>query len=144
MTAQNGFTYLRGPAPSVVHVPRLLVAEPDEEINTLINFWAEGDKIQLVRAQTAKEALELVQDAAFIGTSLHGLLVDFELPDHTGMRIIREFQDEFPGMPVGVTALDSVLSLEIWARARNVELLRKPILAPKLVTFLERLNAKAS
>ncbi|MCW8132873.1 MAG: response regulator [Planctomycetota bacterium] len=120
-----------------------MVVEDDPDIGTLLKRWLEMHGFTVMLATSTKEAMDLVQDVSFIESKLDGLLVDYQLPDATGCRVIQEFVHEFPGVPVAMmTAFDDI-TLEGWVRARRIELFRKPLDLKRLEQWVHSLPVKA-
>ena len=94
-------------------------------------------------ATSTKEALELVRDVSYLDSRLNGLLVDYQLPDATGCRVIQEFVSEFPGVPVAMMTAYDDITLEGWVRSRRIELFRKPLDLPRLEAWLKSLPLPA-
>src|SRR5471032_1605750 len=69
-----------------------------ERLRQLISERGHG----VVCAATAEEALSLLRDTVFIGSSFDGLLANYHLDDSSAMCIIRDFRNEFKAAPVGL------------------------------------------
>jgi len=119
--------------------PCVLIVEDDPDIGQLLKRWLERMNFQAVLATSTREALDLVQDVSFIESRLDGLLVDYQLPDATGCRVIQEFASEFPGMPIAMMTAYDDITLEGWVRSRNVQLFRKPLDMKKMEAWLQTL-----
>lgn len=123
--------------------PCILVVEDDPDIGMLLKRWLERMNVQAVLATSTREALDLVQDISFIESRLDGLLVDYQLPDATGCRVIQEFASEFPGVPIAMMTAYDDITLEGWVRSRNVQLFRKPLDLKKMEAWLQTLPLTA-
>ncbi|MCZ7646408.1 MAG: response regulator [Planctomycetota bacterium] len=124
------------PAPSK---RSLLIVEDEEDVRYFLGHWIRRQGLLPVLAKDAREAMELLGDMRFIESSFDALLVDYRLPDATGCRIVRACLDESPRMPVALMTAYFDLSLELWLRARNVPLMRKPLDLGQLRAWLERI-----
>jgi len=107
--------------------PLVLVATNDDTLADKARQWLERRGTRVVRASSAHEAVELIQDTVFLGIDFHGLLVDHNLPDATGVRVIHEFQREYQGVPVALTLHEESIAVALWARARGVQVLSSPL-----------------
>ena len=128
-----------GPKPQ----PCVMIVEDDHDIGFLLKRWFENMGVKTMLATSTREALELVQDVSFIESKLDGLLVDYQLPDATGCRVIQEFVSEFPGVPVAMMTAYDDITLEGWVRAHRIQLFRKPLDLPRLEAWLYSLPLPA-
>ena len=126
-----------------VQYPSLMVVEDDPDVGYAVTRWLKSLSIKPVLATTTREALELINDVAFIEANLDGLLADYNLPDATGVSVIKEFVEQFPGIPVAIMTGQDDLSLEKWARENNVPLFRKPLHMPEVLAWIEKLKPHA-
>src|SRR6516165_10191765 len=78
---------------------RMMVVDDDPGVSYAVSRWMQDHNIKSVMATSTHEALDMLRDIAFIDASFDGLLVDYNLPDATGFRIIQEVLDEFPRVP---------------------------------------------
>jgi two-component system OmpR family response regulator len=120
--------------------PCILVVDDDEAIRYSVTRWLKQHGARVIEAANTSDAIEMVRDASFIDVKVDGLLVDYQLPDATGCRVILEFSDEFPGVPMALMTGKDDLSLELWLRSRGVPLFRKPLDLIALAAWLERLG----
>lgn len=116
--------------------PCVMLVEDDPDIGFLLKRWLENMGFHSLLATSTKEALELVQDVSYIESKLDGLLVDYQLPDATGCRVIQEFVSEFPGVPVAMMTAYDDITLEGWVRSRRIQLFRKPLDMTRLEAWL--------
>jgi two-component system OmpR family response regulator len=122
----------------------LLVVDDDPAIRYSLSRWLGKRGVRVIEAADTREAVEMVRDASFIDAQIDGLLVDYQLPDATGCRIIMEFRDEFPGVPMALMTGREDLSLELWLRARGIPLLRKPLNLGGLGKWLQEIGRRAT
>ena len=120
--------------------PCVLIVDDDAAIRYSLARWLKERGARVIEAANTRDATEMVRDASFIGVHVDGLLVDYQLPDATGCRVILEFADEFPGVPVALMTGRNDLSLELWLRARGIPLFRKPLDLKALAAWLETLE----
>jgi len=117
--------------------PRWLIVEDDPELGRELLRWMQQQNMCVVLATSAQEATNLMQDAAFIESDFHGLLVDSVLPDGSGCRVARDFRHEFPNAPVGLMMDEESISTELWSRARGIPLFRKPLRLNEVQNWLD-------
>lgn len=110
----------------------LLIVEDNEDIALFLMHWLRKRGFRPVWTDHGREAIDLINDASFIGVKFDGLLADYRLPDATGCRIVREFLEEFPERPAAIMTAYHDLSLEIWVQAKKIPLFRKPLEFKKL------------
>jgi DNA-binding NtrC family response regulator len=122
---------------SVQRATRMMIVEDDLGVSYAVSRWLQDLNIKAVVASSMHEAMDMLRDVVFIESSFDGLLVDYNLPDATGMRVIQEFRDEFPTLPVALMTGANNLYMELWLRARNIPLFRKPLELPALQTWVE-------
>jgi DNA-binding NtrC family response regulator len=118
----------------------VLVVESDPVLAGQLCRWLEGLGVKVVLARSADEATHLLYDVMFIGCSLDGMLVDYKLRESTGCRILYEFRREYPLAPVALMIDAEDISISVWARARSVQLLRKPIDFEHLILWVKHLG----
>ena len=129
---------------SVQRATKLMIVEDDPSVSYAVSRWLQELNIKAVVAGSMREALDMLRDVVFIESSFDGLLVDYNLPDATGMRVIQEFRDEFPDIPVALMTGGNNLYMELWLRARNIPLFRKPLELPALQSWVENCVDSAS
>jgi two-component system OmpR family response regulator len=122
--------------------PCILVVDDDEAIRYSLARWIKERGARVIEAANTRDAVEMLRDASFIDARVDGLLVDYQLPDATGCRVILEFADEFPGVPMALMTGKDDLSLELWLRSRGIPLFRKPLDIEALETWLGTLGQK--
>lgn len=122
---------------------RLMVVEDDPGVGYAVSRWLQEQNIRSVLATTTHEAVEMLRDVIFIESTFDGLLVDYNLPDDTGLRVIEEFRDEFPYMPVALMSGSDSSELSDWVSAKKVPFFRKPLHLDELQTWLESLKQPA-
>lgn len=114
----------------------VLVVESDAATGNMICKWLEEMDVKVVLARSAKDAVHALHDVAFIGCTLDALLVAHNLQETTGCRIVSEFRYEFPWAPVAVMTDADDIAVNVWARARGVSIIRKPLHSRELSTWL--------
>jgi len=120
----------------------LLVVDDDPAVRYSLSRWLNRRGMRTIEAADTREAVEMVRDASFVDAQIDGLLVDYQLPDATGCRIIMEFRDEFPGVPMALMTGREDLSLELWLRARGIPLFRKPLDLKALANWLREIGQR--
>ncbi|GMV79168.1 MAG: hypothetical protein AMXMBFR7_03520 [Planctomycetota bacterium] len=112
----------------------LLVGRSDESAATAAALEYEGSRV--LYARDSREALDLIEDMAFLELPLHGLLGSVELPDADGLRVVRAFRSRFPDAPAALWSGRPDLALTLWARSRGVTLFEAPPEAEVLQRWL--------
>jgi CheY-like chemotaxis protein len=124
--------------------PCVLVVDDDDAIRYSLARWLKERDVRVIEAANTRDAIEMVRDASFIDVRVDGLLVDYQLPDATGCRVILEFADEFPGVPMALMTGKNDLSLELWLRTRGIPLFKKPLDLTSLAAWLDTLGQHAA
>ena len=106
-------------------LPRLLVVQSDALLRARLAEWLPD--VRMAHTNTAREAGDILRDAAFIDSAFDGLIVESRLADAAGYRVVQDFRFEFPGAPIAMLGEEEDLCLSVWARARGIQVLRKPI-----------------
>ena len=122
---------------------RVMIVEDDPGVSYAVSRWLQEQNVKSVVAESTHEALNMLRDVVFIESSFDGLLVDYNLPDATGMRVIQEFREEFPTVPVALMTGNVNIYMELWLRARNIPLFRKPLELVSLQAWVESLKGAA-
>lgn len=120
-------------------LPRLLVVQSDALLRARFNEWLPD--VRIAHTSTAGEAGDILRDAAFIDSAFDGLVVESRLTDAAGYRVVQDFRFEFPGAPIAMLGEADDLCLSVWARARGIQVLRKPLQRPDLESWLATLHA---
>lgn len=123
---------------------RLMVVEDDPGVGYAVSRWLQDQNIRSVLATSTHEAVEMLRDVIFIESTFDGLLVDYNLPDDNGFKVIEEFRDEFPYMPVALMSGSESPELLKWARDRKIPLFVKPLKLDALQSWLESLKQTAA
>jgi CheY-like chemotaxis protein len=119
--------------------PRLLVVQSELLLRARLSEWLPD--VRMAHTTTAREAGDILRDAAFIDSAFDGLLVESRLPDAAGYRVVQDFRFEFPGAPIAILGDAEDLCLSVWSRARGIQVLRKPIHRPDLESWVATLYA---
>jgi DNA-binding response OmpR family regulator len=115
-------------------LPRLLVVQSDSLVRGHLAEWLPD--VRMAHTQTAQEAGDILRDAAFIG-----LLVESRLSDAAGYRVVQDFRFEFPRASIAMLGETDDLCLSVWARARGIQVLRKPLQRRDLESWIATLHA---
>ncbi|MGD0089730.1 MAG: response regulator [Planctomycetota bacterium] len=107
--------------------PCLLLVEPSPDVARALTEWLREREVVVVHAASAREAALAISDAVFIESGFAGLLVDVNLPDATGYRVMSAFRDEFPGRLVAAMTGSDDLCLKMWCKARRIPVFRQPV-----------------
>lgn len=107
--------------------PLVLLVTNEDAFGNNVSRWLERSRARVLRVRTSQEAIDLLQDAAFLGIDFHGLLVDHDLPDAKGVRVIHEFQREYRGVPAALALREESIAVALWAQARGVQVLSSPL-----------------
>jgi len=118
----------------------LLMVEPDLASARELTDWLRQHDTAAVHASTAHEAALAISDAAFTQCGFAGLLLDVNLPDTSGYRVMSAFRDEFPGRLVAAMTRDDDLCLKLWCKARRIPLYCKPFVVKELHHWLGRVK----
>lgn len=105
--------------------PRLLFVQSETAYALKVEEWLPN--VRFIHTSTAHDAGNVLRDARFIDSALDGLIVDVKLPDAAGYRVVQDFRSEFRGVPIAMLGEVDDLCLSIWARARGIQVLRKPL-----------------
>ncbi len=119
---------------------RILMVEADIENGKHVSEWLLDQNTKLVWARSASEAMQLLNDVLFIGSELDGLLINQHVADASANRIVREFRHEFPWAPVAMMMGTDDISTSVWARARGIKIIRKPIQRNEIVLWLKHVK----
>jgi len=117
-----------------------MVVEDDPGVGYAVSRWLQEHEVRSVLATTTQEAVEMLRDVIFIESAFDALLVDFNLPDDTGVRVIQEFRDEFPSVPVAVMTGNDDQNLAAWTHQRAIPLFKKPLKMEELQSWLEQIK----
>jgi len=123
---------------------RLMVVEDDPGVGYAVSRWLQDQNIRSVLATTTHEAVEMLRDVIFIESTFDGLLVDYNLPDDNGFKVIEEFKEEFPYMPVALMSGSDSPELMQWVKERKIPLFVKPLKLDALQSWLESLKQTAA
>ena len=114
----------------------VLVVEPDLVFANLLCNWLDDLDAKVVLARSAREAVHLLHDVAFIGCTLDAMLVAHNLQEATGCRIVSEFRFEYPWAPVAVMTEVEDIAVNVWAKSRDIQILRKPLQIKEISLWL--------
>lgn len=112
-------------ARSRVQPLRFLFVQSDPQQALMVEMWL--PEVRFIHSSTAHDAGNVLRDARFIDSALDGLIVDVKLPDAAGYRVVQDFRSEFRGVPIAMLGESEDFCLAIWARARGIQVLRKPL-----------------
>ena len=118
---------------------RVLVADDDAPIRSLIEYHVRQAGFETVSARDGNEAIEMASDDLALA------LVDLRMPGADGMAVLTWFQERFPDMPVVMVSAHAEIRDALAAvRAGAFEYVRKPFEIDELlavVTAAERHGA---
>jgi CheY-like chemotaxis protein len=120
--------------------PCLLLVEPDLAMAEALLEWLKPHARATIHVATARDATVSMHDAAFVEARFDGLLLDVNLPDSTGYRVMSAFRDEFPGRPVAAMSASDNLCLRLWCKARAIPVFRKPFDVSELEGWLTKVR----
>jgi DNA-binding response OmpR family regulator len=120
-------------------LPRLLVVQSDALLRARLAEWLPD--VRMAHTNTAREAGDILRDAAFIDSAFDGLIVEVRLADAAGYRVVQDFRFEFPGAPIAMLGEEEDLCLSVWARARGIQVLRKPVQRGDVEAWVATLHA---
>jgi len=120
-----------------------MIVEDDPGVGYAVSRWLRDKQVRSVLATSTLEALEMLRDVIFIESTFDGVLVDYNLPDATGLRVIQEVRDEFPMVPVALMTGQSDITLELWTKAQRIPVFRKPLKMEEIDHWLEQIRKSA-
>ncbi len=131
---------IREDSAATVENGRIMLVEKDVQTGKEISDVLLQQNAKLVWATSAAEAMQILNDVLFIGSGLDGLLVNQSLPDASANRVIREFRHEFPWAPIAMMMNADDISTSVWARSRQIKILRRPIQPEELSLWLKHVK----
>ncbi len=99
---------------------------------------------KVVWALSAEEAMHLLNDTIFIGSSFDALLANCSLSDASALRVIRDFRSEFKLAPVGLIAHQDDIATAIWANTKGIPILERPLRKMDLHHWLSQVECSAA
>jgi two-component system KDP operon response regulator KdpE len=113
---------------------RILVIDDESSIRQVLGIHLQRAGYEVVIAETAAEGVELA------GGDIDLVICDFQLPDMTGLEVIRSIRGKSEGMPIVIISgfLDDWLAEDVLASGA-AELLRKPFQKESLLEAVERI-----
>ncbi len=117
---------------------RVLIVDDDLSLNAILGLHLQDAGYHIAGARTCREALFLLQDRPFSAA-----LLDYRLPDGTGLEVLRAARESVPAM--GVIMISGVHDAAVRRAALEggaIDLLRKPISLMELDAALERLEER--
>ena len=76
-------------------MPRILVVDDEKEIRTLLSRFFTKKKYQVRTAETAEEAIRILESE-----SMDAVLLDIHLPGMSGLDALSRIRARWPGLPV--------------------------------------------
>ncbi|MBE7464441.1 MAG: response regulator [Planctomycetes bacterium] len=119
--------------------PVILVVDDDHGVAQALAWWLDTIGARHVAVSTAGEAVEMLQDMAFIEERFDGMLVDFRLPDAEGCEVVRSFRQTFPQAPIAMITAFADEGLRNWLREWRVRLIPKPLSKDSLAQWLREI-----
>lgn len=121
---------------NVMERDRLFLVEGDMEAGRRLSRQLSSSKWRVAWAASEREALLILEDAAFIELGLDALLINYELPDATASRVVKQFRAEWPWAPVAMYCDTDDIALRSFARTHRINLLRQPVTSRDLDVWL--------
>jgi len=118
----------------------LLIVEDDFALSYALNRWLVPQRVTPVLAECSSEAENLIQDTALLNQSFAGLLTDYELPDATGIGVIKKFTAAFPNRPVAVMTGSEDRRIFQWTTDRQIPIFKKPLDLLAMKVWLRQLR----
>ncbi len=113
--------------------PRILAVDDDELTLSFYRGFARRFDYDLVEARTAAEALQLTDENIAVA------LVDLQLPGMSGLELITELQQRFPGMQMIIISSSNSFTDAVAAIRLGVfDFLQKPVVFSSLQASLQR------
>jgi two-component system response regulator AtoC len=109
----------------------VLIVEPDRASREHLDRLLSAAGHAVLQAISASEALRAVKSE-----SLDLVLTELRLPDRSGTALLREINDEWPGLPVVVIAADSTVSEAIDAMRAGAADCLTTALEPEEISFV--------
>ncbi|HYF49011.1 MAG TPA: hypothetical protein VEJ63_06380 [Planctomycetota bacterium] len=123
--------------------PRILMVDSDPEHGKSVTEWLQQYDMKPMWVRTCREAMDLMYDMVFIESSIDAILVEHSAENGSGKRVIQEFRHEFPGVAAALTTSKDDIALELWSRARQVPILRRPLVKESLAQWLDQFRVPA-
>jgi len=76
-------------------MPRILVVDDEKEVRTLLSRFFTKKKYQVRTAETAEEAIRILESE-----SMDAVLLDIHLPGMSGLDALSRIRARWPGLPV--------------------------------------------
>ena len=76
-------------------MPRILVVDDEKEVRTLLSRFFTKKKYQVRTAETAEEAIRILESE-----SMDAVLLDIHLPGMSGLEALSRIGARWPGLPV--------------------------------------------
>lgn len=122
---------------------RLMIVEDDPGVGYAVARWLDDQNVRSVLATSTHEAMDLLRDVIFIEAAFDGLLVDYHVGDDTSIRVIQEFRDEFPSVPVALMTGSQDETLELWLNSKQIPIFHKPLELDRLKNWLDGIKKTA-
>lgn len=116
---------------------RILFADADVVKQVEVRDWLEGLFAEILVADTAAEALSLTKNLP-----IQALITGMKLPDRSGMALVEDLRERFPGLPViFIGTSTSTEDLLAAIKVRPIDYLLQPVDWPAFKEALKRLAA---
>jgi len=115
----------------------VLVLDDEAEVRAAIGLQLKGTRFEILEAETAERAIELLSDHAM---TVDVIICDVRMPGISGVEAVEHFQSEYPTTPVIVlTGFPDVALAVDFMKKRDVrDYLTKPVEKHKLVAAVEK------
>jgi DNA-binding NtrC family response regulator len=115
----------------------VLVLDDEAEVRAAIRLQLKGTRFEILEAETAQQAIELLSDNAI---SVDVIICDVRMPGISGVEAVEQFQREYPTTPVIVLTgfPDVALAVDFMKKQDVVDYLTKPVEKQKLVATVEK------
>ena len=111
---------------------RLLLVEDDPPLARVYQEYLKSEPYEVIHAETGKEALKALADGAF-----DALVLDVQLPDMSGLEILKKLAQENARMAVVVITAHGSINMAVDAmREGAADFLMKPFNAERLIFTL--------
>ena len=120
--------------------PCVILAIGDPGLRHRLSTVLEARMVRVAHAKSAREVIEMLEDARFIGLDIDGLLISEQLPDATCWRVIDDLRSHAPKAAAGIVAENADSMVMLWANAYRVSVLRQPTMRRNLSEWLQQLR----
>jgi two-component system chemotaxis response regulator CheY len=113
----------------------VLIVDDEEEIRKVVRLQLSGTRFEILEAEGAEEAIELLKDNAL---TVDVIVCDVRMPKISGVEAVAYFRQNFPTTPVLVLTGFPDLNLAVdFMKEGVLDYLVKPVEKDKLIEAVE-------